>query len=313
MDRPINQQFQTDPRLTAIAIAYRNPDYALIADQVLPRITVAAKDFKFTAHDESEMFSVPDTRVGRRSAPNRVELEGKEVPASCEDFGIDIPLDNDAIDQATKAGYDPRARATERSTSIVELDREIRVARMVCDPASYHADNRLALAGGDGFSSADSDPLVVVQSMMDGCWMPVNQLTFGHSAWNAFRSHPKVVKAVNRNSGDSGMATREQIASLFEVQRVLVGAGRVNVAKPGLAPVMERVWGNIVSGQFIDRSVSAETGGITFGFTAQYGKRIAGAMPANVGLRGGVLVRAGETVRELVVARRAGFLIQNAA
>lgn len=311
MTKPVNQQFQADPRATAIAIGYRNPDYALIADEVLPRVPVGLKEFKYIAYDEAEMFSVPDTRVGSRSAPNQVEVEGEERAASCEDFGIDIPLDNDTIKTAEAAGHKPRDRAIIRATSIVQLDREIRVARVISDPALYHNDQKLTLAGAAMFSDPASDPIGVVQSMIDASWVRPNQLVFGFSAWSAFRKHPKVVKAINRNDGGEGLVTREAVAALFEVKRVLVGEGRVNLAKPGLAPSMARVWNNIVAGQFVDSTVSAETGGVTFGFTAQYGTRIAGSMPANIGLRGGELHRSGETVRELIVARRAGFLISN--
>jgi hypothetical protein len=308
MARPVNQQFQTNPVQTAIAIAYRNPDYSLIADLVLPRVTVGGEDFQYMVYDEAEMFGLPDTRVGRRSAPNQVELEGEMKAASTEAYGIDIPLDNATIAKATAAGYDPRSRATERATNIVLLDREVRVAKLVTDPNQYHADQKLAATAAAFFDPA-ADVIGSVQAMIDGAWMRPNQLTFGQTAWSAYRKHPKIVKAVNRNDGDSGLATREDVARLFEVQRINVGEARVNIAKPGLAPTINRTWGNVITGQFVDRTVTAETGGVTFGITAQYGTRIAGSMLANMGLMGGELQRSGEMVKELVVARRAGFLI----
>lgn len=304
-----NEQFSIVPRLTAIAIAYKNPDYSLIADQVLPRINAGAYDFRWHKYDEAEMFSVPDTRIGRRSAPNQVELEGSEETSSCEDFGIDVPLDSVSEDKAKKNGWDPEARATERSTNIVVLDREIRVARVVSDPANYHDDQKLTLAGADKFSDPASDPIDVLETMLDEAWIRPNQLTFGHTAWRVFRQHPKIVKAINRNDGDSGLVSRQAVADLFEVQRILVGQSRVNIKRPGQQAVLNRVWPDIITGQFIDRTADT-TGGVTFGFTAQHGGRVAGTKPADMGLRGGKLVRAGESVKELIVARRAGFLIE---
>ena len=308
-----NQQFTADPVLTAIAVAYRNPDYTLIADDVLPRAPVAIDDFAWHEYDEAELFTQPDTRIGPRSTPNRVEIGGTKKSASIVDFGIDVPLDQRTIRQAEKAGYNVRGRATERATNIVLLDREVRVAAAVTNPAAYHADQRMALAGSSMFTSADADPLGAIQQMIDACWMRPNQLTFGQSAWTPFRRHPKVVSAVYRNAGTSGMVTREDVARLFEVQRVLVGESRVNINKPGLAPSIQRTWGAVVVGQFIDRSVTPETGGVTFGLTAALGTRVAGTVQVDMGLDGGELVRSGERVRELIVARRAGFLIQNAA
>lgn len=304
-------QFTETPSLTAIAIAYRNPDYSLIADDVLPRVPVPGASFKYHTYDAAEAFTVPDTHVGRRSVPNQVEIDGDEKDASVEAFGIDVPLDNRTIEEAKRNKYDPEKRATERATDIVLLDREVRTANLINDPNNYHSDHVETLSGSDLFSDPNSDPLAIIEDLMSTCWQKPNQLTFGFPVWRWFRRHPKVVKAVHGNSGDQGRATREQIAELLEVKRILVGESRVNIKRPGENAVLARVWGNSVSGQFVNKTADT-TGGLTFGFTAQLGKKIAGTLPANFGIRGGKLVRSAEEVQELIVANRAGFLIQNA-
>lgn len=308
MAKPDNQQFEADPTMTAIAIAYRNPDVVMIADDVLPRVQVGARDFGWYEYPEAEMFGVPDTRVGNRSAPNQVELQGSKRSASVEDFGIDVPLDNPTIASAEAAGYRPRDRATEMATNIVLLDREIRVSRVVTDTALYDAEQKLA-ATVAAFFDAAADPFESIDEMLDKCWIKPNQLVFGHSAWRAFRKHPKAVQAVKGTNTATGRLTRQEVAEAFEVNRILVGSGRVNVARPGLAPTMSRTWGATISGQFIDRTATPETGGLTFGMTAVNGTRVAGTKNVDMGLRGGQMVRSGESVKELVVAKRAGFLI----
>lgn len=308
MARPDNLQFQANPSMTAIAIAYRNPDVTMIADDVLPRVPVGALTFDWIEYPEAEMFGVPDTRVGPRSAPNQVELTGEKRSASIEDFGIDIPLDAPTIARAEAAGYDPRNRATEMATNIVLLDREIRVARVITDPALYNAEQKLA-ATASAFFDAAADPWDAVDEMLDKCWVKPNQLVFGHGTWRDFRKHPKVVQKVKGSTTSTGVLTRQEVAEAFEVNRIFVGSGRVNVARPGLAPTFNRTWGASITGQFIDRTVTPETGGVTFGMTAVYGSKIAGTKQVDMGMRGGEIVRSGESVRELVVARRAGFLI----
>ncbi|KZL05523.1 hypothetical protein [Pseudovibrio sp. Ad26] len=304
-------QFTESAVMTAIAIAYKNPDYTLIGDEVLPRVPTS-RSFKYKEYGEGEDFSLPDTRVGRRSAPNQVEIGGTEKDASVDAFGIDVPLDNVTIEEAKRNKWNPENRATERATDIVMLDREVRCANLVKDPANYHPDHVEALSGSDLFNDPDSDPISLIEDMMSTCWQKPNQLAFGHVSWRAFRKHSKVVKAIHGNSGDQGRATKEQVAELLEVKRILVGESRVNIKRPGENPVLARVWDNIVAGQFINRAADS-SGGLTFGFTAQFGKKVAGTLPANMGLRGGKLVRSGEEVKEIIVAKRAGFLIQNAA
>ncbi|AEV36818.1 hypothetical protein PSE_2308 [Pseudovibrio sp. FO-BEG1] len=303
-------QFTESPTLTAIAIAYKNPDVSLIADEVLPRVPTP-RSFKYHKYDEAGDFTVPDTRVGRRSSPNQVEIEGTETDASVEAYGIDIPLDNVTIEEAKKQKWNPEGKATERATNIVNLDREIRVAKLVSDPTNYHADHVEALSGSDLFSDPGSDPISILEDMMSTCWVKPNQLGFGFKVWRDLRKHPKVVKAIHGNSGDQGRATKAQVAELLEIKRILVGESRVNLKRPGEDPVLARVWDNIVCGQYIDRTADT-SGGMTFGFTAVHGKKVAGTLPANMGIHGGKLIRSAEEVREVVIASRAGFLIQNA-
>ena len=82
--------FQINPALTAIAIAYRNR--RLIADEVLPRVGVGKQEFKYRKYDLSEGFTVPNSRVSRTSRPNQVEFSAKELTDSTEDFALDAPV-----------------------------------------------------------------------------------------------------------------------------------------------------------------------------------------------------------------------------
>lgn len=311
---PTHAQFEEDPELTAIAVAYSNPNYTLIADRVAPRKPVSSRSFKYDEYDLADNFTVPDTRVGRRSAPNMLEIDGETKSAGTEEFGLDIPLDNTTVDEARKRGRDLRKQATERSTNLMLLDREIRTAGIVFKPDTYHADDHQQLSGTSKFTDkSQSAPIDVIVNRLDSCIVRPNKLVFGQAAWTATSMHPDVVKAVHGNAGDKGKATRQQVAELFEVQEVLVGAGRLNVNKPGQAPALARVWGGHVAGLFIDETADFETGGVTFMLTAQYGERVGGAIPVDMGLRGGIKVRAGEEVMETVIAQRAGFMIEDAA
>ena len=303
------EQFVENASLTAVAIAYRNDDVSLVADDVLPRIPTARK-YSYQEYNEAQSFTVPNSRVGRRGTPNQVELEGTEKKGEVEGYALDSPVDNVTYEESKKEGIDLRKKAIELVTDLVNLDREIRVADKVTDPANYHNDLKTALAGTDLFTDPNSDPMGLIEYYLDECWMRPNQLTFGQPAWTAFRKHPKVVKAFNGNSGDEGRATRKWVAEQLEIKRIIVGDSRVNVKRPGETAVLARTWGDSVTGQYINKAAST-VGGVTFGFTAVHGKKVAGTLKANMGLRGGFLCRSGEEVNEHIVAWRVGFLISN--
>jgi len=310
---PTNASFPIQPALTAIALAYRNS--RLIADNVLPRVPVASPDFKYLKHTMAEGFTLPDTKVGRRSAPNEVEFSATEVSASCIDFGLDAPVPNSDIEAAaTMPGeYDPVMKAVESTTNLVTLSREVRAANLVFDAAQYATANKTTLSGTSQWSDfANSDPITAILVAMDSMVMRPNIAVFGQAVFTKLRTHPKVAKAVLGNAGDVTVATREAIASLLELEDIFVGEGFLNTAKKGQAATMARVWGKHCALIYRD-SLADASNGTTFGFTAEFGSRIAGSeYDSSIGLRGGQRVRVGESVKELITANDLGYLFTNA-
>src|SRR3990172_3410335 len=109
--------FPITPEMMAITISYRNPK--LIADDVLPRVLVGTQEFKYPTYTKAESFTVPDTKVGRKSAPNEVEFTATETTSKCDDYGLDDPvpqediMNAEAVSALTGKAYDPLGRANE--------------------------------------------------------------------------------------------------------------------------------------------------------------------------------------------------------
>ncbi len=307
--------FPVNPELTAIAIAFRNPQATLIGDLVMPFTgqPLGVKAFKWFEHDLAAGYTVPDTLVGRLGKPGEVNWSAAERDGSTKDYGLDEVVPQDDIDQAKGTPFNPLGGAVERVTNLVNLGRETRVAAMVQDPANYDAASVLALSGASKFSDDSSDPVRVITEMMDDCIIRPNRLTLGQAVWSKLKLHPKVVKSIYPNSGGDGIVTRQQFADLLEVGEILVGQSRVNIARKGQAANLARTWGNTIAGHYFDPTVTHQ-GGVCWGISLRYGTKVAGSRPEpDVGLRGGQRVRSGESVAELVLAKSAGFLISNAA
>jgi len=302
--------FPIQPSLVAITIAYRNTAY--IADGVMPRVPVGLQEFRYWNYPIEESFIIPDTKVGRRSQPNEIDLTATELTSKTEDYGLEDPIPQADIDNAP-ANHNPVDRATVQLTDYVMLDREKRVADLVFDANQYPVGNKVTLAGISQFSDfANSDPIGVILAGLDACLMRPNIMTIGQAAWTKLIQHPNIIKAVHGNSGDTGIAQRAAVASLFELEEILVGQSRLNTAKKGQAAALSRVWGKHISLSYRDRNADSRNG-ITFGYTAEWGGRVAGTeQDSKIGLRGGTRVRVGESVKELIVAGQAGYFIQDA-
>lgn len=305
-----NAPFPIQPELTAIALAFRNE--RLIADDVLPRKPVGVQEFKYLEHTQAENFTVPDTTVGRKGRPNEVEFTAIEKTSQTFDYGLDDVIPQSDMDNAP-ANYDPRAEAVEGLTELVMLDREIRAANMVFDINNYLATQRTTLAGTDQWSDfANSDPIVDILDAQDLMIQRANIAVMGRAVFTKLRQHPKIAKATHGNSGDTAVVARAAMAELLELDDVIVGEGWVNTEKPGQTPSYARVWGKHCALLYRNPTATPRRG-VTFGITAQWGTKVAGSIPEpKVGLRGGVRVRSGESVRELILAAGCGYFFADA-
>lgn len=312
-----NAPYPIQPELTAIALAYTNR--SAIADEVLPRLPVGTKEFKYLVNTQSEGFTIPDTRVGRRSSPGVVEFSATEVAGFCKDYGLDDVIPQDDIDNAPP-NYDPMGRSTAMLTNLIVLDREVRVANLVFANATYPAANRVTLAGVSQWSDyTNSDPVAAIMNALDGVVIRPNIAVFGRATFTKLRMHPKVVQAVlgvaNTGAGlSAGAVSRKAIADLLELDDVLVGESFYNTAKKGQTQTLARAWGKHAA--FLYRDKTAMSGGktVTFGYTAQFRGRTAGSwqVKEGAGIAGGTKVRVGESVAEVVCANDTGYFFENA-
>lgn len=308
---PTQLPFPIDAELTAIAVMYSNR--RLIADLVLPRVPVGKREFKFKKWNLGDGFTVPNTLVGRKSVPNQVSIGYTEQEQSVFDYGLDDLVPNDDIENAP-AGYSPLGNATSFLSQLVALDREQRVAAEVFGASNYGSPNKTTLSGTSQWSHASSNPVDAIISALDSCVMRPTIAVFGQAVWSKVRQHAKVLEAIKSTGGaiSSGTVTRQQFADLFELEEVLVGEAFVNSAKKGQTPTLGRAWGKHAAFLYRD-TVAAQAGQVTFGFTAEFGNRVAGTMPKpEVGMRGSQLVRVGESVREVVCAPDLGYLFVDA-
>lgn len=313
--------FPIDTELTGVALSY--PQGRLIADRVLPRLPgMAGEKFKWNKWTKSESFTIPDTKVGRKSAPNEIEFTAEEVLGQTEDYGLDdfIPLKD--LRQAAIRGntFRIRARAVTGLTRLIMLAREVRVANLVFDQAQYAAANKVALVGVNQWNDkTNSDPLDDILTGLDAAFVRPNKMTIGREPWSKLISHPKIATATGAATKSSGIVRMEQIQELFELDEINVGESRLNTAKKGQPEAYARVWGKHCLLHWTDEMVQdTEDEFITFGFTAvrELGNgvdRVAGSIDdPKRGLEGGETVRVGEAVDEVIAAADVAFFIENA-
>lgn len=315
----VSRPFVVDTALTAIAIGFRNPASILIADRVLPRVPVGGERFKWLEYPLAEAFTLPPTFVGRKGRPNQVEFTSVERTGAVDDFALDDMIPNTdlvAAAQQRAAGlsvYDPERRAIEGLTDLILNDREVRVANLVTNLNTYAAALRVTLSGTSQWNDyVNSNPVTAILAALDLPMMRPNKIIMGQAAWTVVRQHPRVVNGVLGGNLNTGAVTTEQFARLMEVEEVIIGQGWINIARKGQPANMQRIWGKDCALLYINPIAGPENM-VTFGYTAQYGERVAGTIEdPNIGILGGEAKRVGERVKEIIAAQSVGYLFKSA-
>src|SRR6267378_1989142 len=189
--------FIVQPRLTALALAYRN--LRAIADFVLPRVPVDSQTFKYTTFTKEDAFTIPDTKVGPKSRVNEIDWTATEATAITQDYALEdaIPYFDVQAAQAAQTiqgvtPVDPEQRSTELITDLIALERETRVANLVFNLAAYPAANKATLTGTGQWSDVTSDPVTSILTALDTMIARPNIAVFGRAVYTKLRMHPKV-------------------------------------------------------------------------------------------------------------------------
>ncbi len=303
--------FPINPVYTAITLRYPNTN--LVADQVLPRVRTPAT-FKWRAYNKAEVYTVPNTLVGRQSKPNEVMFSSTEASDSVVSYGLDapVPRTDPAMAAENNPGYDPLARATEGATQLVLLDREVRVASSVLNASIYAGANKTTLSGTAQWSDAASDPIRAIKVAMSGLFPMPNQLVLGADVATQLQINPAVLQAYTKSTAGKGVAPLSFLADILGLKRVVIGEAFANTAKEGQTATYARTWAGAALLQYINE-LADNNDGLTYGYTANW---YANGQPRVAmqyfdpkrGILGSDVIRVGEFLKEIVVAPECGYL-----
>lgn len=308
---PPTNELHVDAILTTLSVKYLNEMF--IADMILPVVKVRKRSDKFFVYDKKDTYKLVDSAVGPKAQPNEVDWAVGTDNYSVNDYALAdyVPLEN--IDNADTP-LQPRVDTNEFLNEWLMLAREKRVADLVFKEGTYAVPNKKDLAAAK-WGTDDDSPIENVQEAVNGCFVRANTLVFGHQAWEKFRMLPEILDAVKSSSRlqdtPGGLATKKEIAELFEVDNVLVGRARYNSAKKGQAAAYTRVWGKMMAALHTKKSPGLRS--ITFGISFQeMMKQTQSMLDPKRGAKGAEYIKVAYNCDEKLVAKDLGFLLYNA-
>lgn len=304
--------YQINPELTGISLCYRNTDY--IADKVLPRTPVARKSFQYLKYPDDAFLSVPNTEIGRTGMPNKIEIKAELVDASVKSHSLEAEVPQEDIEemQETDADVNIMEDNTNLVTDGLSLAREVRTADLLSNPELYGS-NKVVLSGSDQLSDKTSSVIELYKDIKKSMLMAPTHAVVSDTYALYLQTHPDFLGMYKGdNTNNRGLVPLDFIARQLGLKEIFVGKTKANYAKQGQAPRIIDVWGRDLL--FIYQNPLARPKqGMTFGFTAEKGKReIQTFYNGRPGSHGVNYIKAVENVNEIISAVSCGYLVKNA-
>ena len=310
------RQLHTDARLSRVSVEYRNPE--MIWRQVMPVTIVGKRSNLYSIYDKSNTYDTPDDAVFPNAKPNEIQMKVSTDNYSVADHAYGHWVAQEEVDNAD-APLRPLMAANRFLNARLDLAQEYRVAQVIFATGSYPSSNVTTLAGNTQWTSDSADPIGNIQTAINQCLMKANTLVFGQEAWLALRRHPKAlgaVKGFNVRTPSSvaasmgGLATMSEIASLFEVDRVLVGGCRRNTANQGQTASISYVWGKSMAALHVAPGAMLAPNTITFATTFMESDRTAYRdFDGKMGLKGSHYLKVGWNSDQKIVAQDLGAML----
>lgn len=257
-----------DPVLTTVAQGYQNSE--MIASALFPTVPVNLRAGNIIAFGK-ESFMLYQSQRAPGENTKRVRFGHAGAPYALVDYSLEgmvpVEIEQEAMNGP---GIDLGARAINEVQAIMALRHEKAAADIARNAASYAASNKNTLSGTDQWSDygATSDPIDDIESAKSAVRAATgkrpNTIVMGALVMDKLKHHPKIVDRMKYTGRD--VATAELLASLFGVQRVVVGDA---IYSNDAGTAFTDVWGKDVIVAYTNMS-SAQSGGLpSYGYTYQ--------------------------------------------
>ena len=241
-----------DQALTTFSQMYTNDDF--IASRILNAIRVMKVSDKYFRYSKKTVYGIANSSLAETSAANEIGLQfDSEGTYSTVQHGL-----ASYVSKRSEANADnplsPRMDTVTMLLNSLMLDKERRVAQIVFNTNTYPSSNVTTLSGSNQWTNAAADPVTDIQAAMRQTVKKPNVLIFGPEAWDAFRAHEKVLRAISGATltqgatPSGGLATRQQVMALFEVADLVVGESKYDTEDYEANDVsLSYVWGKHVA------------------------------------------------------------------
>ena len=297
---PSKGDVHTNSVLSGVSVMYKNDSY--IADQVLPVVPVKKESDLYYTYTRNWRLPVALRAAGAEAA--EVEWNVGSDTYSCIEYALKDLLPDRVRNNADKP-LSMDADTTENLTDLIQLGREKRVADVVFTSGNHGSTS--ALSGTNQWDDyAGSDPIGDVRTAMNTVHaasgkLP-NTMVMGREVFIKLLDHPDVLERIKYTQ--KGKITVGILASLFEVDKILVGNALYDSSTVDASESLGYIWGKNVALIYAQQSPGLKK--VSYGY--QFQSRGFRTKKWREEGRDGDFFESGEIRDEKIVATSCGYL-----
>lgn len=241
MPQPTAQDVHEDALLTMILIAYMNEDSAYIADTIFPTVQVRKQSGHIAQYTKDDWFRDLATIRSPGTESKGGGFAVNKATYFSDNFATHVNVDDESRDNQDQP-YDLDDAATQIVSDRLRIRREIAWATDFFKIGVWATDATPANTWDD---YALSDPIGDIETGREGIHSVTGKeptdLTMGRQVWTKLKHHPDFIERIKYTQ--LAIVTTGLVASLLELQRVLIGRAIENTAAEGVAAVFAYIFG----------------------------------------------------------------------
>lgn len=257
-----------DPILSTVAQGYQNSE--MVANYLFPTVPVGLRGGNIiTFGKEAFMLYASQRAPGENT--KRISFGYAGSPYALADYSLEGLVPMEIQQEASNGpGIDLGQGAVYNVSAIMALRLEYQAANIARTAASYAAANKTTLSGTAQWSdfTGVSQPIQIIETAKEAVRAATgkrpNTVVMGAAVMAKLRQHPIIVDRMKYTGRD--VATTEILASLFGVQRVVVGDA---IFSNDAGTAFTDVWGKDVVVAYTEIGSMRTQGLPSYGYTYQ--------------------------------------------
>lgn len=270
----LSQTRVIDPVLTSIAQGYKQSGF--VGSALFPKVPVGQRAGKILTFGKEDFMLYNSARAPGENT-KRIQFGYSGGNFALVDYSLEgaVPVEVYQEGAAGTNGWsvDHFALASNKVQAIMDLRLEYAQATIARTAGSYAGSNKTTLSGTSQWSdliTGVSDPVNNVETGKEAVRAATgkraNTVVMGAAVFKSLKQHPKIIDRLKYTGRD--IATPELLASLFDVDRVLVGD---SIYSNDAGTAFTDVWGKDVVVAYTDTASVAEMGAPSYGYTYNLG------------------------------------------